>query len=410
VIDADDLVRLAANQRWFRSKARTRTGAEIVETIALHELAIVLLRVDYTEGAPETYVIPVDANGRDAIADPRLAAALLRVMRDGGGGRLTGTALPALRELPPDTPLPSRASTAEQTNSSIIFGDRFMLKIFRVLEAEPSLEYEMGRFLSTREPPYRGSPRLAGALEVGNSTLGTLFEFVPNQGDAWKLTLAALAGPDPDEHLARIRLLGRRTAELHRVLASDASDPTFAPEPFDLAHQQAIHDGARADLEHMLELLRDRTDPLAAQIVARRGDLEQLLARVTERPLAAVRTRTHGDYHLGQVLWTGEDFLIIDFEGEPSQPLAVRRSKRSPLRDVAGMLRSLDYAAGTAKAPEWTERATRAFLEGYGPVDDALVRVFLLEKAVYEIAYELNNRPDWVAIPMRGLLALLEGS
>jgi predicted trehalose synthase len=406
VIDADELAQYACQQRWFRSKARTRMRAAIADTIALDEFAIVLLRVEYSEGAAETYVIPVDATGRDAIADPRLAAALLRVMREGGDGRLTGTAFPALREV--NEPLPSRASTAEQSNSSIIFGDRFMLKIFRVLEAEPSLEYEMGRFLSTREPPYRGAPRLAGALELGTSTLGTLFEFVPNQGDAWKMTLAALGAGDLD--VERIRLLGRRTAELHRVLASDATDPAFAPEPFDMAHQHAIHDGARSDLARTIELLRASANPLAAQIVARHGELERLLARVIASPLAAMRTRTHGDYHLGQVLWTGEDFLIIDFEGEPSQPLAVRRSKRSPLRDVAGMLRSLDYAAATAKAADWTARASRAFLDGYGPVDEALVGVFLLEKAVYEIAYELNNRPGWVAIPLRGLLALLEAT
>jgi trehalose synthase-fused probable maltokinase len=222
------------------------------------------------------------------------------------------------------------------------------------------------------------------------------------------MTLAALEAGDFD--VERIRLLGRRTAELHRVLASDATDPAFAPEAFDMAHQHAIHDGARGDLARTIELLRASSQPLAAQVVARHGELEGLLARVVERPLAAVRTRTHGDYHLGQVLWTGEDFLIIDFEGEPSQPPAVRRSKRSPLRDVAGMLRSLDYAAAMAKAPEWTSRASRAFLDGYGAADDALVGVFLIEKAVYEIAYELNNRPDWVAIPLRGLLALLKAA
>jgi trehalose synthase-fused probable maltokinase len=400
VRDADALAREASHQRWFRSKARTRTRATITDEIAVGYYAIVLLRIEYADGAPETYVLALDPEGNDAVADQGFAASLLRMICE------RGTVLPVLREVMAELPLPARAMGVEQTNSSIVYGDRLVLKLFRVLEEGPSVEYEMGRFLSTREPPYRGAPRLAGALELGGSTLATLFEFVPNQGDAWKLTLGALARRDAG-HLDRIRLLGRRTAELHRVLASDTTDPAFSPEPLDPDHQQAIYDGMRAGVAHTFELVRASSNPLAADVLAREGELHRLLASVAERPIAGMRTRTHGDYHLGQVLWTGEDFLIIDFEGEPNQTVAQRRSKRSPLRDVAGMLRSLDYAAAAAHAPDFTVPAEAAFLDGYGRVDDTLVRVFLLEKAIYEIAYELNNRPDWVEIPMRGLLRLV---
>ncbi|HEX5058669.1 MAG TPA: maltose alpha-D-glucosyltransferase, partial [Kofleriaceae bacterium] len=235
---AHALIRYASQRRWFRSKARARKDVSIKDVIRLDtegRYAIVLLHVEYSHGRPETYVMPIafaedaapqeslrvpslvianvtvdDVPGRgqvtgmlyDALIADTFGAMLLRTMTQGGGGTgergaLTGTALSALRDLPPDTPLPPRLTSVEQTNSSIVFGDRLMLKLFRVIEEGPSLEYEVGHFLATREPPYRGVPRLAGALEykapdIDASTLGTLFEFVPNQGDAWRFTLDAL--------------------------------------------------------------------------------------------------------------------------------------------------------------------------------------------------------------------------
>jgi maltose alpha-D-glucosyltransferase/alpha-amylase len=440
------LIAYACDRRWFRSKARKRTGARVADVIALDaELAIALLEVTYAEGEPETYVIPLAESGPgpaiapglfDAIASERFGAALMHAMRDGAAiGAFTGRALPALREIAADAPLAPRASTVEQTNSSIIYGDKLMLKIFRVVSDGESPEAEIGTFLARCKPPFRGSPRLAGILEIGGSTLGTLFEFVPNQGDAWKLTLdsiaryfaSALAGSaELAPYIDHVRLLGQRTAELHVALASDARDAAFAPEPFDAAHQQTIAESIRAQAAKTFALLPGETAAAAA--------IERTAAQLTSRTLSAIRTRTHGDYHLGQVLWTGRDFLIIDFEGEPSRSLAERRRKASPLRDVAGMLRSLDYAAGAAlradhherdraalegAARAWTERTSAAFLAGYyaaaegTPIvparaddRDLLLRAFLLEKVLYEIAYELNNRPDWVAIPLRGLRAL----
>jgi maltose alpha-D-glucosyltransferase/alpha-amylase len=442
---AQALIGHAEQRRWFRSKARRRAKVSIADVIGIADgLAIALLAIDYVEGAPETYVIFLAPEGH-ADPDQAFATALMQAMTAGARaqgvrGTLTGSALAALREIPPGTPLPAKVSAAEQTNSSIIYGGKLMLKIFRAIEEGTSLEYEIGRFLSTREPPYRGVPRLAGALEYivpghAPTTFGTLFEFVPNQGDAWKFTLDSLARSfDPAPYVPAVRLLGERTAEMHLALASDAHDPAFAPEPFDLAHQKELQGSVAALARRTFELLRGKLPALAPElravgdhVLANAAVIDRTLGELAQRPLAALRTRTHGDYHLGQVLWTGSDFLIIDFEGEPSRPLSERRAKRSPLRDVAGMLRSLDYAsaaalraqpaAAPASARTWTEQASAAYLAGYDSrlagtaiaVADRelLLRVFLLEKVIYEIDYELNNRPDWVEIPLRGLAALL---
>jgi maltose alpha-D-glucosyltransferase/alpha-amylase len=367
-----------------------------------------------------------------------------------------------------------------------VYGDKLKLKIFRVVEEGPSLEYEMGRFLATREPPYKGVPRLAGALEYSvpdrePSTIGALSEFAANQGDAWQLTLDALdryfdgvlsmaqrpehppvdssglvgrARTAPSDkvidyvgaYVDRSRLLGLRTAEMHVVLASEQTDPLFKPEPYDIMHQQSMYGSLSAHMARTFELVRSRMKTmspearaLAENAVSREVEIDRWSERITRRRIDVIRTRVHGDYHLGQVLWTGEDFLIIDFEGEPGRPLTQRRFKRNPLRDVAGMLRSFEYASGSAlrdgrHRPEdmpllqewavaWAQWVSASYLGGYldrvagtrivPPNDgdlDLLLRFFLLEKVIYEIAYELNNRPDWVEIPLRGLLALLQAA
>jgi maltose alpha-D-glucosyltransferase/alpha-amylase len=523
------LIRYASQRRWFRSKARHRKEVTISDIIRLdgeQKFAIALLHIEYAHGKPETYVIPLafaedaeaqesmrtpglvishievsDVAGRgtvtgtlyDALCSDVFGAALLRAMTQGHGGKglhgtFRGSALDALREVPADVPLVPRLTSAEQTNSSVVYGDKLMLKIFRVIEEGPSLEYEVGKFLSTRKSdagtPYVGVPRLAGVLEYGRpdgepSTIGTLSEFAPNHGDAWRLTLDALDRyfdnvlsdqRRPDQpltahlsliqrarlapadkvidrvgaYLDRIRLLGLRTAELHVVLASDESDPMFAPEPYNIMHQQSIYGSVSAHMARTFELLRTRMSTLqpqsvelAKELLAREGEIDRTLEQVTKRRIDVIRTRIHGDYHLGQVLWNGEDFLIIDFEGEPGRPLSQRRFKRSPLRDVAGMLRSLEYASEAAMrdgrhraedlpvlrawAHAWTQWTSASFLGGYldragltriMPPNDTdlerLLQFMLFEKVIYEIGYELNNRPDWVEIPMRGLLALLQ--
>jgi maltose alpha-D-glucosyltransferase/alpha-amylase len=522
---ANALIRYASQRRWFRGKARERKDVTVTDIIRLdgeNRFAIALMHVDYAHGAPETYVIPLafaeDAEPTESLRAPSLVIAnvtiedvpnrgtvggvlydalcvehfgsvLLSAVTQktrgvGALGSLAGAALPAMHEVASETPLVPRLATAEQTNSSIVYGDRLMLKLFRVLEEGPSVEYELGRFLATREPAYRGVPRLAGALEYvaqGHepSTLGALTEFAPNQGDAWRLTLDALdrffdgvlsAAQRPERppleqvgilqrarvapsdkvidyagaYIDRVRLLGARTAELHLVLASDPVDPLFKPEPYDIMHQQSMYGSVSAHMARTFDLARARMKSMspearavAESVISREGEIDRWMEKITRRRIDTIRTRVHGDYHLGQVLWTGDDFLIIDFEGEPGRPLSQRRFKRNPLRDVAGMLRSLEYASVAALrdgrhraedmpllqewAHAWAQWAAASFLGGYlervagsriiPPNDsdlDLLLRFFLLEKVIYEIAYELNNRPDWVEIPLRGLLALLQ--
>jgi maltose alpha-D-glucosyltransferase/alpha-amylase len=247
-------------------------------------------------------------------------------------------------------------------------------------------------------------------------------------------------------YIDRIRLLGLRTAELHLALANEQNDPLFRAEPYDIMHQQSMYGSTSAQMARTFEMLRSKRSSLspelgalAYELISKESHIDRLLERVTKRRLDVVRIRVHGDYHLGQVLWTGDDFLIIDFEGEPGRPLSQRRFKRNPLRDVAGMMRSLEYASAAALrdgrhraedmpvlsvwARAWTEWVSSSFLGGYldrvagtklVPPNDAdveqLLRFFMFEKVIYEIAYELDNRPEWVEIPMRGLLALLESS
>ncbi|MGE0401874.1 MAG: maltose alpha-D-glucosyltransferase [Kofleriaceae bacterium] len=523
---ASVLLAYAMQRRWFRGKARKRKQVTISDVISFegpHRFAIVLLNVEYDHGPSETYVLPLawaedsdpaetmrvptlviarvevtDVPGRgtvggvlyDALCSEAFNTKLMRAMvggfrGTGEHGRLSGDAFAALREVDSETALVPRATAADQSNSGVVYGDRFMLKMFRVIEQGPNAELEMSRYLATHDPSYRGVPRIAGALEYTQrdrepSTLGTLFEFVPNQGDAWQLALDSLGRffdrvlsdakrPEvpPEEpgsllerarrpaadkvidwigpFIDRVRLLGIRTAELHQQLVdAPPDDPLFAPEPYDIMHQQSMYGSVIAHTARTFDLvrarLRDMTPEqraLAEQVLAREGELDGVFGRITKRRIDGTRIRSHGDYHLAQVLWTGEDFKIIDFEGEPGRPLSQRRVKRQPLRDVSGMLRSLRYASAAAlrssQRPEdiprmepwahaWTHWVTASFLGGYLekaqgtrllPRTDSdlalLLEFFLLEKCIYEIGYELNNRPDWVEIPLRGLLELMAG-
>ncbi len=521
---ARTMLSFALERRWFRSKARTRKHVAITDVLTFDpasRFAIVLLHLEYDHGAAETYVIPIafaedaepvetsrtpnlaiarvdltDVPGRghvsgtlyDALCADAFNASLMHAMTSDGRakgqvGEISGLAFAPLREMASEVLLSPRLSTADQSNSGVFFGDRFMFKLFRMLEEGPSLELEVGKFLVEHHADYRGVPRIAGALEYRQpdrepSTIGTLFELVPNQGDAWQLAedsvdrffdrvlsdekrpeappaigrslVGSARAPLPDRvvdwigpFLDRIRLLGQRTAELHLRLADVPNEPLFAPEPYDIMHQQSLYGSAIAHTARTFDLLRGQlsklapeTRALAETVLSREGELDRVFAGVAKRRIDVVRVRLHGDYHLGQVLWTGDDFKIIDFEGEPGRPLSQRRFKRNPLRDVAGMVRSLRYASGAAvrhgrHRPEdatrlevwaraWSSWVSAAFLGGYleraqgsriVPRNDSdlalLLEFFLLEKCVYEISYEINNRPQWVDIPLRGLLELL---
>ena len=356
---------------------------------------------------------------------------------------------------------------AEQSNSAIFYDGRLILKVFRRLEPGINPDFEIGRFLSERTG-FDRIPKTAGAIEfdwsgAGPTTLAILQALVLNQGTGWEHALGELesyydrvsrrtddpSGPDAAEtvgaYLDAAATLGRRTAELQLSLANDSHDPDFAPEPLAAADLDALARDIREQVERALTVLRNRcgalpppTDGQAHRVLdgvpRLLGSLDDLPAMATE----ATKIRVHGDYHLGQVLRTGGDFVILDFEGEPARPLTKRHEKQSPLKDVVGMLRSFDYAAYAglfsftrdghgdldrlaAWAQAWRDQTSAAFLEAYFatargasflPVHqahrDLLLQAFTLDKALYELLYELNNRPDWVRIPLQGILTLVE--
>ncbi|MBD3161052.1 MAG: maltose alpha-D-glucosyltransferase [Candidatus Eisenbacteria bacterium] len=523
---ADRLPDHLMEQRWFGGKARTIKGVDLIDAVPVGGAGaaafLVLIRVSYVEGEPSQHCLPVtyadgseldrwggehgppiltrirSREGAGALYDGTwnegFCASLLESIRKrrrlkGSSGDVAAAAFRGLRRvLPNGEPAPDpRRMRAEQSNSSIVFGDRLILKIFRSVEPGTNPELEIGRFLTERSGS-RLTPACVGSLEYqgrggASTTIGVLQEFVPNGGDAWRLTLDHLgqfydrvsaaepatraAVPEPPrweyctgeaipEHvedriggyLETAHQLGARTGELHRVLASENDDPAFAPEPFTPFYQRSLLQSLRNNARSALQLLRSSLGGVAEEQRGRAEavlDLERRIVgryhEVLKRKLETTRIRVHGDFHLGQILYTGTDFLILDFEGEPVHSLAARRMKRSPLRDVAGMLRSFDYAASTALVEQgkrgaigeldvpvmeewgraWTQWASAAFLSAYLdevepcrllPGSDtamrALLEIYLLEKALYELAYELNNRPAWVGIPLRGILELME--
>jgi trehalose synthase-fused probable maltokinase len=313
----------------------------------------------------------------------------------------------------------------EQSNTSLVFDDKFVLKLYRRLEPGVNPELELLRFLTQRGFP--NIPSLEGwAQHLGkpmDATLATLQHFVASEGDGWKLALDSL-GADPEAFLGRLRRLGEVTGAMHTVLASDSGDPSFSAEEPSSETLALLVATVDEEIEQVFASLSD--DPALAPIAGRGEEVRERLRLRSHVGATGRVIRHHGDYHLGQVLWADEDWVVIDFEGEPARSLTERRRKRSPLRDVAGMLRSFAYAAsaseierGVKPPDDWEERARAEFVAGYldevdssvipsGQAFDRLLALFELEKAVYELRYELDNRPDWVRIPVAGILRLLE--
>jgi maltose alpha-D-glucosyltransferase/alpha-amylase len=326
-------------------------------------------------------------------------------------------------------------------------GDRLFLKCYRRMRVGVNPEFEVGRYL-TEVAHFPHCVPLAGAVEYvssekNSSTVALLQGYVPNQGDGWGYTLAylerALDVPSTEKphggYLALVQTLATRTAELHRAFALRSGDPAFEPEPMSAQDVDAWKAKVREEAEDTLALLQKNEK--AAALLPRRADILARVDACAAPKGAGLKTRHHGDYHLGQVLIANNDFVIIDFEGEPSRPLAEARRKHSPLRDVAGMLRSFSYAKWSAReryisgltggqagvAPDknamldvWEAEVRRAFLAAYADVagisfDDfgGLLRLFEIEKALYELRYEINNRPTWVHVPVAGLLGMLGG-
>ena len=438
-------------QRWFGGRTRTQRESGVVDSVMLGSAQLKLAEVRYTEGDPETYVLALlraaDGEVVDAFQDPEFDGFLLDAIRRrrrfrGRRGDLIALPAPLLRHCPRGADLPPAPVRREQSNTSVLFGEDFIMKVFRRLEEGINPDLELSRFLTDRRFPH--IPAVAGALLYRGgpnrlSALAMLQAFVPNQGDAWESFVRELQDspewePDRDLHLAT--LLGQRTGELHLALASDPTDPSFRPEPTTQMAARSIYQSIRAQISQMILLLR-RVRPtlpasiqdLAGEVLAGEAALHERLHRLLDERVTATRIRCHGDYHLGQVLFTGADFVIVDFEGEPARPLAERRLKRWAARDVTGMLRSFAYAGETAMSlvaseepRDWARRMGEEFEAAYlattegasfqpaDPDEYRLLRsVMLLEKTLYELRYELDHRPDWVGIPLQGLAELLDG-
>ena len=445
------MIDFVTRQRWYGAKSRAVAHSEVLESVDLRttepRFTLELAELRYETGAHDIYQLVHGEGEIDGLDDPAAARELVHAMRAGltlQGREGTVEFRPVEgfaglgRELQE-----ARLVGAEQSNTSLVFDDELILKVFRRLEPGINPELEMLRFLT--EHGFEHIAALGGwyAYSGGplSATLGILQEFVSEGEDGWELALQEIAD-DPDRFLARVRLLGEVTGEMHTVLGADTSDPAFCPETPSVESLGLLTATVDEEIEAVFLALPEDDEQLAP-ILGRGEEVREQLRMLTHAGSIGKVIRTHGDYHLGQTLWSsrgttsglvgaletarGGDWIILDFEGEPARALIERRRKRSPLRDVAGMLRSFAYVAiaaelerGTPAPDGWEEQARSQFLEGYlDTVDPALMpsgslaierllAVFELEKAVYELRYELDNRPDWVRIPVAGIQRLIE--
>jgi maltokinase len=444
LLSDDQLLSFIREQRWFGAKSREIVGLRILDHAELRSeppaLVETLVEVRYGTGTHDVYQLIVgtgdsgetDANeiastaagtSYEAFTDPAFTRELV--------GRLSaGAMLPAgegtiefcsLRGFPIAStgPRETHVLGVEQTNSSIVLDNELIVKVYRRVEAGVNPEVELLHFFGRHG--FENVPKLwawwsyAGPLM--NASLGVVQQFVPDAVDGWSLALEELAS-DPETFLRRLWRLGEVIGQMHSVLASDPDDPAFAPEDASQESLALLTATVDEEIDHVFLTLPE-TDAVAP-IAGRSDDVRALLRGLSTVGSIGRRIRTHGDLHLGQLLWANDDWLVIDFEGEPARPLHERRLKQSPLRDVAGLLRSFTYAASVAGAAEHETRAREQFLEGYmeavqsagimpaRETAERLLRIFELEKAIYELRYELSHRPDWVHIPVREILRLLE--
>jgi maltose alpha-D-glucosyltransferase/alpha-amylase len=500
-IERTIIPRMIGTQRWFAAKGQRIERAEVLDYAVMNgrsgreEFVLPRFAVHLRGGERQTYFFPVAVDERadeesllpyavarvrrgrhvglayGAGSSPEFAISVVEAMRRGeevqtsAGGTLRFSATSQMPEEIDLAPADVKRLSAEQSNTSIQLGETMVLKLYRRLQPGTHPELEMGRFL-TDVAHFANTPPTLGSAEYvsgdGESTAVCILQtFVRNQGDAWRMTLdsltreldtLALAPVDEEHSLAEIfapylryaEILGRRTGEMHLALATPTEDPAFAVEPMGRADIEVAAEDARSQAGRAFAALARgaSSDGAAAEAVAALRAREQeclaLLGELASEPRGAVKTRIHGDYHLGQVLIVQNDVMIVDFEGEPARPAEERRQKSSPLRDVAGMLRSFAYAADTAArdvaarfpeaapriaevAAEWLRLTETEYLAAYESAagessvwvaDDAsrkrLLRLYLLSKALYEVNYEANNRPDWIETPVRGVLSILD--
>ncbi|HEX2930543.1 MAG TPA: putative maltokinase, partial [Candidatus Binatia bacterium] len=510
--------------RWFGGKAKPIRTVKLVSAIPFTSDGVTAhfttWEVQYLGKTPETYLLPLmfaqaeraftirQANPQAVVAhlkisDPQSEGILCDAIYDSAFAKALMTALSRNRRFKADgaellaepskvfhqvagaaeTTLEPTVLKREQSNTSVVYGDRLILKLIRRVTEGLNPDSEISRFL-TEKAEFASTPPLAGTLQLARgraepAMVGIAQGLVANEGDAWSYSQDSLARyfdeilarrPDLNEavlasrasleiteeqipELARdaigsflpsMQLLGQRTGELHKALASDSKNPAFAPEAFTGQYRRSLYQSMRALTDQTLSLLDKRLKQLPETV---RTDADKVLKledtifarfrQLLATNLTGMRIRCHGDFHLGQVLFTGKDFVIIDFEGEPARPLSERRMKRSPLRDVAGMLRSFHYAASVKLKSQsvrpddpiqlkpwarfWNRWVSVAYLKGYldataGSVFMPTTRaellfsldLYLLEKAMYELGYELNNRPELSDVPIAGILEILQ--
>lgn len=492
-------------QRWFGGKGKPLTDVRLLDAIELSTgdapRLLAILLAEYRGGAQERYVVPLSVRPKAAsdeaaaiveLSEPsgshgsqwvcdatreddvwRSLYAIVASGREVAGqtGSVLGRTMPGREKEAAGSASVVKVLSAEQSNTSVVFDRRVIMKLIRKVEMGVNPDSEVLEFLTTKTvcgdiPPLLGIMTYhdSQAEEVSEGTIGVIQSFIPNQGDGWSYTRARLdellekaVGTKPglvghpsnslrdmsDSFLEEIRRLGVITANLHLALASNTESEAFRPEPITATDverwqrkmTQFLADvcrdlrGLSVEQRAMAGLSPDEADILEAACRNRFGDLSLLVKG------PSVKIRHHGDYHLGQVLKTDEGFVVIDFEGEPARPLEERRAKACPLKDVAGMLRSFNYAAQVAlkQRPsvsaadgvimtEWEGAARAVFLDGYRSVvkegraeflpaawEDAerVLRVYELDKALYELRYEMRNRPDWLPIPLQGIRGLL---
>lgn len=437
-IDLTKLPDYLRNQRWFAGKAWPIKSVSVVDhaTVPLpgdRDFTLAVVEVLYEMGLPDRYLLPVESKGegiQDAFDDVEALRALFQLIREerelpSASGKLVGEWLDTpegLMALP--SPVPVRRLQVEQSNTSVVAAEKVIFKVIRKLEAGINPEYEVGRYLATKTS-FRATPTLLGALQSegpSGATLAVVHRYIPNVTDGWRHTLDHFrrAPRLPEGFLEELRGLGQRLGELHRALGSSTDDPAFSPEPLHLEDLQRWSASIVGEMGVTISQALNQFPELET----RREALIEHAKRLAHVPPSGQKIRIHGDLHLGQVLRAEGDWLIFDFEGEPGRSFVQRREKYSALRDVAGMLRSFDYAEATVQlegqaAGERVAPARQAFLDGYRtatrgaaflPPDDAtfntMLDAFELEKMLYEVRYELQNRPDWVRIPVQALLRM----
>ncbi len=496
------LIEYLQRQRWFGGKGKPLADVRLLDAIELSAgevpRLLAILLVEYRGGAQERYMLPLSVRPKvasddadaiiglsepsgsqwvcDATREDDVWRSLYAIVASGSEvamqtGSMLGRTMPGREKDVAGSASVVKVLSAEQSNTSVVFDRRVIMKLIRKVEMGVNPDSEVLEFLTTKTacgdiPPLLGimTYRDSQAEEVSEGTIGVIQRFIPNKGDGWSYTLARLdewleksggtgsglvGRPSNDAHdmshafLDEIRRLGVITGNLHLALASSLETEAFRPEPITapdverwqrkmtqfLADVCSDLRGLSAEQRAMAGLSPDEADMLEAACRNRFGDLSLLVKG------PSVKIRHHGDYHLGQVLKTDEGFVVIDFEGEPARPLEERRAKVCPLKDVAGMLRSFSYAAQAAlkgrpavsaaddvAMTEWEGAARTAFLDGYRSVakpgraeylpvtwgdTERVLRVYELDKALYELRYELRNRPTWLAIPLQGIRSLL---